>query len=137
MSDDSICGPSIVNTSVVWNNELLFVGGLLARIAYKVELANICALWAGALEGTGSINTGPEPDLRDWLQARCLHVLRFFACHASMPSPVVTKLLQAAFFSSSLDGSFSVVSSMGMLDAYNVRTFDPAYAGPHRFSIYS
>ena len=46
-----------------------------------------------------------------------------------MPSPVVAKLLQAAFFSSSLDGPFSIVSSMGVLDARNVRAFDPAYAG--------
>ena len=48
-----MCRPSIVNTPVVWNKELLFVGGLLTCIAYEVELADIHALWS---EGAGSIN---------------------------------------------------------------------------------
>ena len=107
----------------------MYVGGLLARIAYELELANIHALWAGGSEGVGGVNTGPESELRDWLQSRCLHALRFFACHPSTPSPVVANLLQDAFFSSSLDGSFPIVSSMGVLDARSVRGFDPAYAG--------
>ncbi|KAF8523641.1 hypothetical protein JB92DRAFT_3140729 [Gautieria morchelliformis] len=113
----------------IWNKELLYVGGLLARTAYEVELANIRALWVGASEGIGKTRAGPDPDLRIWLQGRCLHALRFFAFHASTPSPVVANLLQAAFFSSSLDGSFPILSTQGVLDARNVRAFDPAYAG--------
>lgn len=119
----------MVDICVVWNKELLSIGGLLARIAYEVELANIRALWAGASEDISRVNTGPESDLRDWLRSRCLHALRFFACHPSTPSPVVANLLQAAFFSSSLDGSFPIVSSVGVLDARSVRAFDSAYAG--------
>lgn len=107
----------------------MYVGGLLARVAYEVELANIRALWAGASEGKSGVKAGPEPDLRDWFEKRCLHALRFFAFHASTPSPMVATLMQAAFFSSSLDGFFPILSSAGVLDARNVRAFDSAYAG--------
>jgi Protein of unknown function (DUF3684) len=113
----------------VWNKELLYIGGLLARTAYEVELANIRALWVGASEDTGKARAGPDLELRDWLQGRCLHALRFFTCHASTPSPVVANLLQAAFFSSSLDGSFPILSTQGVLDARSVRAFDAVYAG--------
>ena len=117
---------SEVNIGTVWNKELLYVGGLLARIAYEVELDNIRELWT---EGVGEGKAGLSSDTRSWLESRSLHALRFFACHPSTPSPVVAALLQAAFFSSSMDGSFPIVSSAGVLDARDVRAFNPVFAG--------
>ena len=118
-----------VHVCPVWNKELLYMGGLLARIAYELEMGNVRALWAGASESTGGIRATPEADLRSWLQGRSLHALRFFTFHPSTPSAVVSNLLEAAFFGSSLAGSFPVISTAGVLDARQVRLFNPAYAG--------
>ncbi|KAF8581823.1 hypothetical protein K439DRAFT_1513339 [Ramaria rubella] len=113
----------------IWNKELLYVCGLLARVAYELELANVRNLWTGASETPVGAATGPQSELREWLQNRCLHALRFFAFHPSTPSAVVSNLIEAAFFASSLDGSFPIISTAGVLDARNVRAFDPVYAG--------
>ncbi|KAF8513724.1 hypothetical protein BU17DRAFT_95084 [Hysterangium stoloniferum] len=109
----------------VWNKELLYIGGLLSRVAYEMELSNVRNLWAGASVGKDAL----EQELREWLQKRCLHALRFFSFQASTPSPIVSNLVEAAFFSSSLDGSFPIISTVGVLDARDVRIFDPTYAG--------
>ncbi|GJJ14590.1 hypothetical protein Clacol_008856 [Clathrus columnatus] len=108
----------------VWNRELLWIGGLLARVAYEVELTNIRALW----EGSTHDKLKPDNELRTWLQGRCLHALQFFSFHVSTPSATVSTLLEAAFFACSANGYFPILSTSGVMDARNVRRFDPTYA---------
>lgn len=111
--------------SIVWNKELLYISGVLCRVAYEVEMLNINSLWKGASEVGGT----PPSELRDWLQNRCLHALRFFSFYQSTPSAAVSSLIEAAFFGCSLDGSLSIISTTGIMDVRHVRIFDPAYSG--------
>ncbi|KAJ7251757.1 hypothetical protein B0H12DRAFT_1118770 [Mycena haematopus] len=80
----------------MWNKELLWVGGFLARTAYERELADVRDLWNGAIQGTPS---DKDQELQSWLQGRALHALKFFTFHQSTPSADVSALLEAAFFS--------------------------------------
>ncbi|KIJ33557.1 hypothetical protein M422DRAFT_783144 [Sphaerobolus stellatus SS14] len=109
----------------IWNKELLYVAGLLSRIAYEIEMQHIKKLWDASAEGQGR----PPRELQDWLNSRCLHALKFFSFHQSTPSAVVSQLTEAAFFNCSVDGSFSILSTAGVMDAKKIRRFDPAYSG--------
>jgi len=84
--------------------------GILARSIYELELAEVKMLWQGA-----SPDAQPSEELRKWLTGRALHALRFFSYFPSTPSAVVSRQMEAAFFSSNT--SFSIISSQGIFDA--------------------
>jgi Protein of unknown function (DUF3684) len=110
--------------ALVWNQELLYVGGFLARTAYEVELDTIRELWKGA----SSSLSGAEPELQEWSEKRSLHALRFFTFHASTPSSDVSNLLEAAFFSCRTDQSFSIISTAGVRNSSEVRLPDVTFS---------
>ncbi|KAI0046331.1 hypothetical protein FA95DRAFT_1398210 [Auriscalpium vulgare] len=112
----------------VWNKELLYVGGFLARSAYELELANIKNLWDGAPASSGPDGL-PDPELQSWLRGRALHALKFFTFHPSTPSAVVSSLMEASFFSCATTHPFSIISSEGVRSAALVHAPDPAFAG--------
>ncbi|KAL5520611.1 hypothetical protein ACEPAF_2612 [Sanghuangporus sanghuang] len=109
----------------LWNKELLYVGGFLARVVYETEMTNIRELWIASAEGRS--NTVDE-QIKEWLTSRCLHALKFFTFHPSTPSSVVSNLLEAAFFSSAASQSFSIMSSAGVKSAADVRIPDPIFS---------
>ncbi|KAJ7647485.1 hypothetical protein FB45DRAFT_893565 [Roridomyces roridus] len=108
----------------MWNKELLWVGGFLARTAYERELADVNELWNGAIQ-PGSPSS-KDSDIRSWLQGRALHALKFFTFHQSTPSMDVSALLEAAFFSCAPD--LPLISTNGVGPASTVRLPDPAFA---------
>ncbi|KAJ6495551.1 hypothetical protein C8R47DRAFT_1213045 [Mycena vitilis] len=109
----------------MWNKELLFVGGYLARSAYERELADVRDLWNGALQpGTSD----QDLELRSWLQNRALHALKFFTFHQSTPSADVSALLEAAFFSCAPNQDFPLMSTAGVRHASVVRYPDPTFS---------
>ncbi|KAH7915898.1 hypothetical protein BJ138DRAFT_824538 [Hygrophoropsis aurantiaca] len=112
----------------VWNRELLYVGGFLARTAYELELANIRTLWEGAAKSSAASDFQPGEELKDWLRGRFTHVLKFFTFHTSTPSAEVSRFLEAAFFSCATQHPFSVLSTAGVQDAVSVRAPDPLFA---------
>lgn len=115
--------------SPVWNQELLYVGGFLARSAYEMELVNIRTAWDGATSlGTGSLLPGIDPKIQSWLQSRALHALKFFEFHQSTPSAEVSRLLEAGFFSSATDSLFPVISTAGVRNASEVRLPDETFS---------
>ncbi|EJD52006.1 hypothetical protein AURDEDRAFT_181569 [Auricularia subglabra TFB-10046 SS5] len=97
----------------IWNRELLYVCGFLARAAYELEMEQIKELWAGA-------SLSAESDSKEWLQKRATHALRFYTFHPSHPSLVVAELLEAGFFACA-EQRFPILSTKGILDATRVR----------------
>ncbi len=113
------------NSSIlaVWNRELLYVGGYLARAAYTYEIMDIKRLWDGAAH-QGNI----DKELKAWLFKRSLHLMRFFSFHPSTPSNVVSHLLEAAFYDSSTSSPlFPIMSTAGVTAVKNVRTYDATF----------
>ena len=111
---------------LVWNKELLFVGGFLARAAYELEMQDIKAHWDAS---TSSKKPGELLDsgLRNWFYDRAGHNLRFFAFRESTPSPIVSNEMRSAFFNCVVQRHpFPVISSAGIKPALNVRMPDPA-----------
>ncbi|KAF9051010.1 hypothetical protein BDZ89DRAFT_1098552 [Hymenopellis radicata] len=110
----------LVDKSVaVWNQELLSVGGFLARFAYELELASIKALWANAKQ---------DPVAEEQLINRALHVMLFFTFHHSTPLDKVATFMQKAFFSCGLRMPFPIITTRGVRNITEARLPDPALA---------
>ncbi|KAL0072840.1 hypothetical protein AAF712_000603 [Marasmius tenuissimus] len=105
------------------SRELLYVGGIVARAAYEIELGDIKMLWDGA----ASASRPPDAEIQTWLTGRAIHALKFFTFHQSTPSPDIASLLEAAFFSCTVAKQFSIMSSVGVRDATEVRLPDATF----------
>lgn len=104
----------------VWNKELLYVGGFLARAIYELEMQDMKAQWGASVAS----NPGQplDPELRKRFYGEAGHNLRFFAFHDSTPSPVVSRDMRSAFFNCVVPGQpFPIVSSAGVRSALDVR----------------
>ena len=120
----SSCNPSTSKTftqPVVWNKELLFVGGFLARAAYELEMQDIKIQWdASVASKKPGEPLNSEAHKRFYDEAR--HILRFFTFHISTPSALVSCHMKSAFFNCGFEGQpFPVISSAGVESAFDVR----------------
>ncbi|KIP09762.1 hypothetical protein PHLGIDRAFT_102310 [Phlebiopsis gigantea 11061_1 CR5-6] len=121
----------------VWNEELIGVGGYLARTAYEEEMYTVASLWPKD-EPEGS-NNDASARYRKSLSDRALHALKFFSFHASTPSSQVSTLLEEAFFSCVSSSPFSfitgeatshpfpIISTIGIRGAAEVRLPNPTF----------
>ncbi|KAI9569179.1 hypothetical protein HD554DRAFT_2093722, partial [Boletus coccyginus] len=116
-----------IPTVELWNKELLFVGGFLARAAYELELSNIQNLWDGAAKSNGTPNFRPPQELEDWLLQRFVRVLKIFAFHHSTPSSEVSRLLETSFYGCSTL-PLRLLSSSGVRTASNIKELDPVFS---------
>ncbi|THH10019.1 hypothetical protein EW146_g8508 [Bondarzewia mesenterica] len=112
----------------VWNKELLYIGGFLARSAYELEMTKIKTLWDGAVVSSDPA-AKPDAEMQSWLQTRALHSLKFFTFHASTPSSIVSSSLEGGFFTCATSLPFSIMSSEGVRSASDVRIPDAAFQG--------
>lgn len=99
----------------VWNEELLGVGGYLARSAYEQEMENIAALWEAAEASRPQSSTTGGSDVKTFLRERALHALKFYTFHTSTPSPQVSILLEEAFFTCLAQPAFAFLTSQPSL----------------------
>lgn len=87
----------------VWNKELLSIGGLLCRIIYNHELAQIDRLYReliGYPDMVDKTETTPN-DAKMMLEKQAAHALHSFTFQDSTPSNIVQKVQLERFFNSS------------------------------------
>lgn len=101
-----------------WNNELLSMGGYVARAVYEAELAEVGKLWAEMI-GTGR----PKDDDKgaQWLFDRALHTMRFFTFRTSSPSSRVFTVFEQSFFSCARQATITLMSTRGVKHSAAVR----------------
>ncbi|KAF9264248.1 hypothetical protein L218DRAFT_958669 [Marasmius fiardii PR-910] len=107
----------------IWNRELLWIGGIVARAAYELEMNDIKMLW----EGSTSASRPIDVEIQRWLTGRAIHALKFFTFYQSTPSPDISSLLEVAFFSCAPQKTFSLMSSLGIRDASQIRMPDSSF----------
>ena len=112
---------------LVWNRELLYVGGFLSRAVYEQELSKVESMWEGTAEssGTPGPDFGPSTVLQDAAHKRFLHIIKFFTFHRSTPSEKVAKLLGDAFYRCST-APLRLLSSAGIRLSPEIKEYDPA-----------
>ena len=103
----------------IWNKELLWTVGWLARGVYSVEMERFRNLW---------ISLGPDDSLlSDIIQARAriskqaIHLLRFFTFHPSTPSGLVSTHIESAFFATHTASPLHIISTKGPMPVTSVR----------------
>jgi hypothetical protein len=107
--------------NTVWNKELLYVGGFLARAAYDNELKTVQQLWDAA----SNASSPPTAEIQTQLVSRVLHSLKFFDFYDSQPSKEVTANLREAFFACSSNANFPMISTTGVQMSNGIRQPDP------------
>ena len=108
---------------LVWNRELLYVGGFLSRAIYEQELSKIVSTWEGTAESSGA--PGPDFGPSTVLHGQFLHIIKFFTFHRSTPSEKVAKLLGDAFYRCST-APLRLLSSVGIRLSPEIKEYDPA-----------
>ena len=114
--------------ALVWNKELLYIGGFLSRAVYELELSKIQDAWEGAAGFDGTPDFRPPAELQDTLHQRFLHILKFFTFHRSTPSANVARLLEAAFYGCST-APLRLLSSAGVRSAPDIKECDLVFTG--------
>ena len=71
----------------------------------------------------------PDEEVQTRLRGRALHALKFFSFHPSTPSPVVSNLMESAFFDCSTTHRFPIFTSDGVRNASNVYIPIPEISG--------
>ncbi|KAG5340675.1 hypothetical protein C0989_000825 [Termitomyces sp. Mn162] len=111
---------------MIWNQELLYVGGFLARAAYEMEMETVKSHWEGSIP-LGLPPTSVDQQLETWLRSRSLHALKFFTFHPSTPSAEVSQQLEKAFFDCA-GFNFPLISTAGVRNASDVRLPDSSFS---------
>ena len=113
--------------ALVWNEELLYVGGFLSRAVYELELSKIREAWEGATGFDGTPDFRPPAELQNTLHQQFFHILKFFTFHHSTPSAKVAQLLKVAFYGCSTT-PLKLLSSAGVRSAPEIKACDLALA---------
>ncbi len=77
------------------------------------------------MNGPGEL---PDEEVQTKLRRHALHVLKFFTFHPSIPSPVVSNLMENAFFACVTTHPFSIISD-GVRNVGQVHIPDPEFSG--------
>lgn len=103
-----------------WNQELLYVGGFLARLVYEQEIRKVQDTWP-AVNGA----VVPTADARaSASREKAMYAMRYFTFQPSTPDAKVSKILQDAFFDCfdySYNVHFPILTNSGIQSTKDVR----------------
>ncbi|KAJ8592841.1 hypothetical protein M405DRAFT_859413, partial [Rhizopogon salebrosus TDB-379] len=96
-----------------WNEELLYVGGFLARLVYEKEIEIIRSTWPkDALTNSPAAASSND---------EATYAMHYFTFNTSTPDGKVSKILEDVFFKCSKSESFPILSNSGIRDTKDVR----------------
>ncbi|KAG2141060.1 hypothetical protein DEU56DRAFT_797030 [Suillus clintonianus] len=99
-----------------WNEELLYVAGFLARMAYVFEMNKVRDAW--------STSQKADPERL----ALALYAIKSFIFHPSTPDPKVSRIIKDAFFACSTTDKFPFISDQGIRHTKDIRIHHPHFA---------
>ncbi|PRP80386.1 hypothetical protein PROFUN_11984 [Planoprotostelium fungivorum] len=110
----------------VWNHELLYMGGLLARIIYEEEMNKIDVKYKEVVPPASFSPITPAEmeaidSVKEIFEERAIHNMQSFHVRDSTPSPLVARDIRAGFFTEF--PIITLLSSQGMMPANLLRAF--------------
>jgi hypothetical protein len=106
-----LCGILIFCTE--WNEELLYVGGFLARLVYEKEIEVIRSTWPkDALTNSPAAVSSKD---------KATYTMQYFTFNTSTPDGKVSKILEDVFFKCSKSECFPILSNSGIRDTKDIR----------------
>ena len=104
-----------------WNIEMLRVAGIISRLAFSGEMADLNEKLKRASESSNRKGTGIHPLDVEKLIPEALHILKTYTFTDSTPSGQVAQIIEEAFWTAHKDASIEVFSSKGVLPTTKVR----------------
>ncbi|KAG1813853.1 uncharacterized protein BJ212DRAFT_1364045 [Suillus subaureus] len=103
-----------------WNEELLYVGGFLARVAYESEMNKVKDLWP-------TLQKQDAEQLASCTQL-ALYTMKSFVFHPSTPDPKVSQIIKDAFYACSTTDKFPFISDQGIRYTKDIRLYHHHFA---------
>jgi len=103
-----------------WNVEMLRVAGIMARLAFSNEMADLSTRVKMAAQTAGHGNKVTKNEIAQFLP-EALHILKTFTFGESTPSSQVSSLMEEAFWTAYKRPSIEVYSTRGVLPTTKVR----------------
>ncbi|KAG1747684.1 hypothetical protein EDB19DRAFT_1872895 [Suillus lakei] len=97
-----------------WNEELLYIGGFLARMAYDYEMNKVRDAWPTWQK------TDAEP--------LAMYAIKSFVFHPSTPDPKVSRIIKDAFFTCSTSDKFPFICDQGIRHTKDIRLYHHHFA---------
>ncbi|KAH8683234.1 hypothetical protein BGZ60DRAFT_444168 [Tricladium varicosporioides] len=105
---------------VTWNREMLRVAGIMARLAFSNEMADLSFKLKRAAEAAGHGTKISKDEIAKFLP-EALHILKTFTFRESTPSSQVAQLIEEAFWTAYKKPSIEIYSTRGVLPTTTVR----------------
>lgn len=103
-----------------WNQEMLRVAGIMARLAFADEMADLSVKLKRAAEKAGHGTKVGKEEIAQFLP-EALHTLKTFTFGESTPSSQVAQLIEEAFWTAYKKPSIEIFSTRGVLPTTTVR----------------
>ncbi|KAI8623835.1 hypothetical protein F5Y19DRAFT_481305 [Xylariaceae sp. FL1651] len=101
-----------------WNIEMLRAAGIMARLAFSHEMAELQTKLQKAMKTTGTSITAKETTI---FMPEALHLLKAFTFGDSTPSGHVSQIIEEAFWTSYKKPFIEIYSTRGVLPTTKVR----------------
>ncbi|KAI0397320.1 hypothetical protein F5Y17DRAFT_416092 [Xylariaceae sp. FL0594] len=108
-----------------WNSEMLRAAGIMTRLAFMDEMAELQRKLQRTAESGGAGITSKETTL---FMPEALHLLKAFTFGHSTPSGLVSELIEEAFWTCSKKPFIEIYSTRGVLPTVDVRLVSPELA---------
>lgn len=103
-----------------WNQEMLRVAGIMARLAFTNEMADLSTKIKRAAERAGHGTKVTKAEIEQFMP-EALHTLKSFTFGESTPSSQVSQIIEEAFWTAYKKPSIEIYSSRGVLSTARVR----------------
>jgi hypothetical protein len=103
-----------------WNIEMLRVAGIMTRLAFANEMADLSEKFKRAAELAGHGTKVKKEQIAEFMP-EALHILRTFTFGDSTPSSQVSHIIEEAFWTAYKKPFIEVYSTRGVLPTTNVR----------------
>ena len=103
-----------------WNVEMLRVAGIMARLAYANEMADLSAKVKRAAELAGHGTKVTKEEVAHFMP-EAAHTLKTFTFSESTPSSQVSQIIEEAFWTAYKKPSIEIYSTRGVLSTTKVR----------------
>ncbi|TAQ89274.1 hypothetical protein B7494_g2422 [Chlorociboria aeruginascens] len=103
-----------------WNIEMLRVAGIMARLAFASEMADLSAKVMRATEAAGRGNKVSKDEIVKFMP-EALHTINTFTFGDSTPSTKVSQIIEEAFWTAYKKPSIEIYSTCGILQTTHVR----------------
>ncbi|TVY25615.1 hypothetical protein LHYA1_G006317 [Lachnellula hyalina] len=105
---------------VTWNREMLRVAGIMARLAFSNEMADLSFKIKRATEAAGHGTKVSKTEIAQFMP-EALHTLKTFTFGESTPSSQVSQIIEEAFWTAYKKPSIEIFSTRGILPTTKVR----------------